>query len=464
MIIFHLLNMRRLKLKNKIAAILNTVLILFTLNSTAFASNLESVITKSDINKNATVAVSIKDAKSGRTVYEYNSHKLMNPASILKVFTMKSAYNELGSKYLFETELYLDQNNNLYIKPSADPSFTTAGLKILLQTFKDENEKTVINDVIIDPSVIDDSQWGIGWMWDDDTNPLLPKYSPFSINENKIHITISPSKNGRQPEIKNTTPYNMPILSTVKSGNSNAINIERMPWKNGDYTKITGTIKTQKQVILPVNSPQRYFVSVLEQTLKSTGIKYSGGIKIAPVPHKAKKVAHISSQPLELLIANTLKNSNNFYSEMIFKAAGGHYAKTQGTTQNAVEMFKKYYSDVKSDAPIIVDACGISRNDLISADWVTSALNKIYKEKDFSEFAPLLAKPIEGTLSDRLLNISLKLRAKTGTASNISSIAGYIETKAKKKYSFAIMIQNHNQETIKVKQFEDKIINEIYKM
>ena len=127
-------------------------------------------------------------------------------------------------------------------------------------------------------------------------------------------------------------------------------------------------------------------------------------------------------------------------------------------------MFNSTYSDIKSDTPVIVDACGISRNDLITADWITEALNKIYKEKDSEEYISLLAKPIEGTLSDRLLNISLKLRAKTGTASGISTIAGYINTKSDKKYSFAILIQNHNSSVLDVKKFEDELINEIYKM
>ena len=67
-------------------------------------------------------------------------------------------------------------------------------------------------------------------------------------------------------------------------------------------------------------------------------------------------------------------------------------------------------------------------------------------------------------MADRLLNISLKLRAKTGTASGISSIAGYIETKSKHKYSFAIIIQNYNTDIVDVKKFEDDLINEIYKM
>ena len=71
---------------------------------------------------------------------------------------------------------------------------------------------------------------------------------------------------------------------------------------------------------------------------------------------------------------------------------------------------------------------------------------------------------MEGTLKDRLLNISLRLRAKTGSASGISSIAGYVDTKDNKKYSFAIFIQNFNQPAETVKKFEDDLINAIYKM
>ena len=128
-------------------------------------------------------------------------------------------------------------------------------------------------------------------------------------------------------------------------------------------------------------------------------------------------------------------------------------------------MFKKYYGDLKTTNDIvIVDACGISRNDLITADWTTDALNKIYKDKEFDKFAILLPKPMEGTLRDRLINISLRLRAKTGTASGISSIAGYIDSKNNKKYTFAIFIQNHNQSPENVKKLEDDLINEIYKM
>ena len=439
------------------------VLALVLINSTANAANLDSLIQKSKLNKTSTIAVSVKDAKSGRVVYEYNQNKLMNPASVQKIFTMYSAYNELGADYVFKTTAYIDKKRNLYVKLGADPTLTKGSLVTLLKLVKEKCNKP-IEDIVLDTSVIDNKQWGTGWMWDDDTNPLLPKVSPLSVNENKIEISIAPSKNGATTEVKNKSSYNMNFVNMTKKGNSNSVTFERMPWITSDLTYITGTLNSPMKTYLPVSSTERYFISEFNSALASAGIKHSGAFKMAPIPSDVTKIAEISSVPLSEIVSTTLKNSNNFYSEMIFKVAGGHYTKAKGSTDGAILMFEKTFSDIKPDNHIIADACGISRNNLISADWITNALDKIYRDNGFENFVQLLPKPIEGTLSNRLLNISLKLRAKTGTASGISSIAGYIDTKSGKKYSFAILIQNHNTDIVEVKKFEDSLINEIYKM
>lgn len=460
---FILLDARRLMYMNKLKTLLLSIALLLTGFNSANCASLSSTISKSEINKMATVAVSVKDAKTGKVVYEYNEHKLMNPASVQKIFTMYSAYNELGGDYTFKTGAYIDSVGNLYIKLGADPSLTTATLKMLLKSTAAKYKKPV-KDIVIDPTIIDNKQWGIGWMWDDDTNPLLPKYSPFSINENKIDITITPSKNGRQPEIKNKSSYPMTIVNTLTNSNNTKLTFERQPWHSGDMTFIKGSVSSPVKVQLPVTSPERYFRAELNSAIAQSGLKYSGVIKVAPTPKNAKELAVVSSEPLSKLVANTLKNSNNFYSEMIFKAAAAHAINGQGSTEKGIELFNNYFKDTNEDKVLIVDACGISRNNLMSADWITNSLNKIYSESNFEEFSQLMAKPVEGTLSDRLLNISLKLRAKTGTASGISTIAGYIDAQNGKKYSFAILIQNYNMDTLEVKKFEDKLINEIYKM
>lgn len=427
------------------------------------ATNLDSMVKKTYLDKTSTIAISVKDIKTGKAVYEYNSQKLMNPASVQKLFTMRSVYKQLGQDYRFLTSAYLDKNNNLYIKLSGDPSFTKNNLIYLVEAVK-SSFKDSVNDIVLDPYVFDNKQWGIGWMWDDDTSNLLPKYSPFSINENKIDFVVEPSKHGNVPIIKSFSSYNMPFVNLLKNGSSNDVVFERMPWISSDLTYLSGTVNSQIKFKLPVNSPEKYFISELCSVLSKVGIQYSGDIKTAPVPKDAKKIAEVQSDSLAELIALTLKDSNNFYSEMLFKAAAASYTKSKGSTENAVLMFEKEFNTIPDDGHVFVDGCGISRNNLISADWITSALNKIAKEDDFNTFSKLIAKPMEGTLSNRLLNISLNVRAKTGTASGISSIAGYIDTQSGVKYSFAILVQNHNIDSNEVKKFEDKLINEFYKM
>ena len=93
---------------------------------------------------------------------------------------------------------------------------------------------------------------------------------------------------------------------------------------------------------------------------------------------------------------------------------------------------------------------------------MTEALNKIYKNNDFDGFQKLMAKPVEGTLSDRLLNISQNVRAKTGTISGVSVLTGYVDAKSNNKYSFAILIQNYPDSSLDAKKLEDAIVNEIY--
>lgn len=450
-------------MKLKIKFIINILVLVLYSCTTVYANNLDNIIENTPALKNAIVSVSVKDTKTQKTIYEYNQNKFMNPASVLKVFTTRTAYSELGTNFVFKTKTFADDAGNLYIELSGDPTFSEGQLKSLL----DETTKILgsqINDIILVSNNQDNKQWGIGWMWDDDVSALLPKYSPYSINGNLINVTITPGTNGKNPTIKNNSCYDLVIINNLKNGSRNDVTLERSPWRTSDLTIFNGNVKSKFQMRLPVDNPEKHFKCTLLKTLNSLGIKHNGEIKIAPLPQNVKEIFTVSSEPIEKILSDTLKYSDNFYSEMIFRKAGESYSKSIASTENAIKLFDKYYSDIESEKPFIVDACGISRNNLISTDWMTSALNKIAKEEDFEKFITLMPKPMEGTLSDRLLNISLKIRAKTGTASNISSLVGYITTKNNRQYSFAIMIQGHTQPVKKIKQIEDLIVNEIYKL
>ena len=73
-----------------------------------------------------------------------------------------------------------------------------------------------------------------------------------------------------------------------------------------------------------------------------------------------------------------------------------------------------------------------------------------------------LPSPGEGTLTNRLLPIKNNLKAKTGTLSDISSIAGYLTTRNGKKVVFCIMLNDMKLSASDKKMLEDYILREAY--
>ena len=68
----------------------------------------------------------------------------------------------------------------------------------------------------------------------------------------------------------------------------------------------------------------------------------------------------------------------------------------------------------------------------------------------------------EGTLTNRMLYFKDNLKAKTGTLTNVSSIAGYITSRNGKKYAFAIMIHDSKTKPNEKKSLEEYILRDIY--
>ena len=179
-------------------------------------------------------------------------------------------------------------------------------------------------------------------------------------------------------------------------------------------------------------------------------------------PRRQKKIGGLS-HPLELVIPTIFKESDNKNCETVVKVAGGVSENSTGTLANSLELFYDYWNSHNVDTSdlIIADFSGVSRNNLVTADFMTNALNSVYKTKGAEELEELLAQPGDGTLSNRLLNLRGSVWLKTGTLENISGIVGYVKTDKGKVYSVAILIQNFNNPVKQIKEFENEIITSI---
>ncbi len=442
--------------------LINTILALIlaiTIQLTAFSNSIDKTILKSGINRSA-ISISVRDIKTGQTVYSLNSHQPQMPASTLKLITLPASLDTLGKDYKFSTKLYKSTNNDLYIKLGADPFLTSYNLKNLFKTAKEKNIYEPKN-IFIDDFIFDDIEWGEGWQWDDDLNPLMPKISSYNIDKNLLEIVITPTYQGSPANISTNKFYPVTFMNMVTTEDVNDIKIYRNNSVSPDILNVQGTIQKKATVQIPINNPKRYFKLRVEDSIRSNKLGYYGKFHSQKTPEKNIYLVDEVEHPITDAIPEILKNSNNLVAETVFKLAGAKYSNSTGTQNNSINMLNEYFNknNIIAENIKIVDGSGVSKNNIVTADFMTNFLYKISSDKEFINALPTSG---EGTLARRMLYFKDNLRAKTGTLSDVSAIAGFITSRRGKTYAFDIMINDPKSKSTEKKSLEEYILRNIY--
>lgn len=444
--------------------IIAMLLTFFATVSAVSAETITKTISSLGVNKSA-IAVSVKDVKTGEEVYSLNKNTPMIPASTLKLITTYAALNTLGKDYKFSTALYKSTNNDLYIKLGADPFLTSSDLSKLFQTAKSKNIIAPKN-VYIDSRIFDSVEWGEGWQWDDDLNPLMPKFSAYNLDGNLLKVEISPTINNTPAMIVTKPFYPLTFMNLVTTSlmEKNSVKISRNTSLAPNILTAEGVVSKTEILKIPVNNTRRYFVLRTEEVLRDKKFDYFKPITNVSLPAKnVYKVAEVTHD-IEDALTDILQNSNNMVAETTFKLAGSVWAKSQGNLNNSMDMLNSYLKSIglNTEDIRIVDGSGVSKNNLMTSDFMSSFLVKIYSDKNFEEFQSCMPTPGEGTLKDRMLYFKDNLKAKTGTLSDASSMAGYITTRKGKTYSFDIMINDAKTSPANKKNIEEQILRNVY--
>lgn len=435
----------------------------FMFAQAAFAANgIDKAISKSTV-KRGTISVSVKNLTTGETVYDLNSDKLVPPASTQKLVTLAAALDTLGTDYAFKTSLYKNVNNELYLKLGADPFLTSKNLDTLMAEAK---KKKIVEpkNIYIDDYILDSVEWGEGWQWDDELNPLMTKFGSYNLDGNLLSIVVMPTASDAPAKIYPKKFYPLTFMNMVTTGSANNIEVEKTAVSLPDMLTVKGTVSKPETFEIPVNNLKRYFRLRLEETVNNNKLEYYGNYMQKKTPDKDVYLVYEISHPMQMAVDAVLERSNNLVTETVFKLAGGKFVNNTGSTDAALKMFQAYCEKLNLDTNDIklVDGSGVSKNNLMSADFMTDFLLAISKHEQFINYKNAMATPGEGTLKDRMLYFNGNLRAKTGTLSDISSIAGYITSQSGNNYAFDIMINDAKTSNADKKMLEEYIIRAIY--
>lgn len=430
------------------------ILLLFLLNISVEAKSVKksfnSIIKDSNISQNS-ISISIKNTDTGKAVYELNEKILIHPASVQKILTIVPIVEVLGEDYSFKTQLYSRGKDGYLIELGADPYLTSDNLEALVKGINIDK----VQQIYIDDSIIERKDWGEGWQWDDDMNASMPRFNSYNLDGNLVKLTVMPTDNNKPAFIINPQKSPMVFLNNVITGSSNNISIVR----NNAILELQGTVKTPETYFIPNNNLKRYFDKKLTDSLENRKIYLKTAYKITKRNGQDILISKIS-HPMSTAIDDVLLNSNNMVIETMGKLAGGKYYNKQGTDSDAIKLYNEYYKKLNLDCSRIrlTDSSGVSKNNLVDADFISEYL---VKNKD-NKVLERMAQPSVGTLSTRMIPLKNNLKAKTGTLSDISSIAGFLTAKSGQKYAFCIMINDPNSTSSDKKVLEDYLIRDMY--
>jgi D-alanyl-D-alanine carboxypeptidase/D-alanyl-D-alanine-endopeptidase (penicillin-binding protein 4) len=334
--------------------------------------------------KKTQLGLMVYDLTADSAIYCQGEKQTLRPASTMKLLTAITAIDKLGGGYQFRTQLYytgtIERNilrGNLLCVGGMDPRFNNDDLRAFVESIQKMGIDTICGRLITDTSMKDDTRLGEGWCWDDD-NPSLT-----------------------------------PLLIGKKD----------------------------------------QFIERFLQELNDAGVMVVQDGEITTEPSKGKA----RNKPLILLcsrfhsldqvLMRMLKESDNLYAESVLYQIAASGGVKNASATHARQWMNKLVTRIGLNPGDykFADGSGLSLYNYVSAELLVSLLRFAYHNQNvYDQLYPALPiAGVDGTLEKRMKGAFTNgnVRAKTGTLTGISSLAGYCTAANGHKLAFAIINQ-----------------------
>ena len=421
--------------------------------------------------------------QSGETLYARDSRYLYNPASNMKLLTTAAALKRLGPDFRYQTTLWADSaavqdsiiSGDIYLKGSGDPDLLRDGLRRLTGQLKALGIRRIAGDLRCDESYMDDLYWGSGWMWDDVSGWYWAPISALTVEDNCVTVTVTPGEAAGDPlevSIDPPTAY-MQIdnrgrtAAPTDSASLKAYKVERV-WRPvaKNVVAVEGGLKVDaapRRYTIDVVDAALYTGALMEELLREEGITIAGAVQRGIVPENARLLAEHRSPPLTEIVLNTNKISDNLSAELLLKTVGAAVKGAPGTAAKGISVIYQMLAELGVDSTgyRLADGSGVSRYDLITPDLVIELLKEMHRDfrvqAEYQASLPIAG--LDGSLKYRMRDTAAanKLRAKTGTLSGVSALAGYTTTADGEQLAFSMVMEHFVGSSSAIRKIQDRI-------
>lgn len=468
---------------------------------TPFEQRVRSYVDQLQIKPEAKLSLMVRQLDRGKSVFiERDANVALIPASAAKLVVSTAVLRKLGAEYRFPTEIFVDSlpnerdvslnksggltpdkgpwsAGNLYIRGYGDPSLIDQRLWELVRQIRQRGVSEVAN-VVLDDSLFIKPPTATGEF------SYQTALSALSINHNSYAVHVTPQGIGLKPHVELTdgAPYSLTTraltqraageISIGQNPSSLGFNATTFFRKNNlglvvgktevDIT-VQGAVSNQELTqtfYRSVPYPPSYFAGILKSLLAAHGVRVSGDFAVGATPLGAKRLFQFESFPLQDIVNDLNRYSNNFIAGQLLFALGqdpaGYFRQELGFAE-----LTRVLTDLgfAKEEFTLVDASGLDRRNRLSANQLATLLASV--AEDFSVYPYLLSSlsrfGASGTLEKRtVLSVQAQQEAlrselpglqrraagvwaKTGTLEGVSSLAGYVELESGQRAAFAIL-------------------------
>ncbi len=331
----------------------------------------------------------VADASSKKQLFALRSTTRRTPASVQKLFTTATALANEGprGKIATNVDVYglLDDEGNLdgslYVRGFGDPSFDSADLASLARRVRAAGIRSVTGGVYGDESFFD-SRRG------------LPSFGF------RLSAYVGP--------------------------------LSALAFNSGTLRGFGGGFQS---------NPPLFVAQRFRAALAARGVEVERKAKAGRAPAGTRELATVVSPALRSIVRHTNTVSDNYFAETLLKGVGARFG-LAGSTSAGTAVVRKFQKE-HGIASTVLDGSGLSRGNAVSPATVGRFLLAADGEPWFDAFYRSL--PLAGhtgTLRKRMRGTAAsgRCRAKTGTLSGVSALAGYCRTRAGRRLAFALIM------------------------
>jgi D-alanyl-D-alanine carboxypeptidase/D-alanyl-D-alanine-endopeptidase (penicillin-binding protein 4) len=340
--------------------------------------------------------------------------------------------------------------------------------------------RRVEGDLVGDESYFAGGPLAPGWEWDDLQWWYGAEVSALTVNDNSVDLSIKPGAHVGDPASINIGPSTLLVTVldrtiTAARGARRELRVHRPLGQN--VIEVGGSIPLDDAgytASVAISRPAMMFTTMLRTSLERRGVVFTGRTRTIDAQGRADgsplqvsalvELATRQSPPLSVIAAQTMKPSQNLYTELLLRALGkATEPEPKQTSEEAgIKAVKGFLRAAGGDDSKLImrDGSGLSRANLVTAETTLRLLIYMSRHRYASAFRESLPiAGVDGTLRNRMKGSPTmnNVRAKTGTLSSATSLSGYLLSASGERLVFSLMINNPPRDVSPTGRFTDAV-------